>query len=87
MAKRKPTYKPLLFTTTVRNPERTKRLLFILRKFDKKVLTSELAEEIIAELIKYGVYRPMKISSSIKRKWSTSKKRWVFRSSINRSRS
>jgi len=74
MAKRKPTYKPLLFTTTVRNPERTKRLLFILSKFDKKVLTSELAEEIIAELIKYGVYRPMKISPSIKEKWSTSKK-------------
>ena len=32
------------------------------------------AEEIIAELIKYGVYRPMKISSVIKEKWSTSKR-------------
>ena len=74
MAKRKSTFKPLLFTTTVRNPERTKRLLNLLSKFNTKVLTSELAEEIIAELIKYGVYRPMKISDVIKEKWSTSKK-------------
>jgi hypothetical protein len=74
MAKRESTYKPLLFTTTVRNPERMKRLLNILSKFDKKTLTSQLAEEIIAELIKYGVYRPMKISDKIKDKWSSSKK-------------
>jgi hypothetical protein len=74
MAKRESTYKPLLFTTTVRNPERMKRLLNILSKFDKRILTSQLAEEIIAELIKYGVYRPMKISDKIKDKWSSSKK-------------
>jgi hypothetical protein len=74
MAKRESTYKPLLFTTTVRNPERMKRLLNILSKFDKRTLTSQLAEEIIAELIKYGVYRPMKISNNVKEKWSSSKK-------------
>lgn len=74
MAKRKSTYKPLLFTTTVRNPERMKRLLNLLSKFNNKVLTSDLAEHIIAELIKYGVYRPMKISDTIKKKWSTSKR-------------
>lgn len=74
MSKRKSTYKPLLFTTTVRNPERTKRLLFVLSKYNGRVLTSILAEEIIAQLIKYGVYRPMKISDTIKDKWSTSKK-------------
>lgn len=74
MAKRKSRYKPLLFTTTVRNPERMKRLLNILSKFNERILTSELAEDIIAELIKYGVYRPMKISDVIKEKWSTSKK-------------
>ena len=34
MAKRKSTYKPLLFTTTVRNPERMKRLLHILSYFN-----------------------------------------------------
>ena len=74
MARRESTYKPLLFTTTVRNPERMKRLLNILSKFNGETLTSNLAENIIAELIKYGLYRPMKISSSIKEKWSTSKK-------------
>ena len=74
MARRESTYKPLLFTTTVRNPERMKRLLNILSKFNGEILTSELAKNIIAELIKYGLYRPMKISNSIKEKWSTSKK-------------
>lgn len=71
--KRESTYKPLLFTTTVRNPERMKRLLNVLSKFNGEVLTSKLAENIIAELIRYGVYRPMKISISVKEKWSTSK--------------
>lgn len=74
MAKRKSTYKPLLFTTTVRNPERMKRLLHILSHFNGEILTSDLAETIIAELIKFGVYRPMKISADIKEKWSTSKR-------------
>jgi hypothetical protein len=72
--KRESTYKPLLFTTTVRNPERMKRLLNILNKFDGEILTSDLAENIIGELIKYGLYRPMKISNVIKLKWSSSKK-------------
>lgn len=75
MAKRRQsTYKPLLFTTTVRNPERMKKLLNILNKFNGQVLTSNLAENIIGELIKFGLYRPMKISNNIKVKWSTSKK-------------
>lgn len=72
--KRESTYKPLLFTTTVRNPERMKSLLNILNKFDGQILTSDLAEKIIGELIKYGLYRPMKISNGIKEKWSSSKK-------------
>lgn len=72
--KRESTYKPLLFTTTVRNPERMKRLLNVLTQFNGQILTSNLAENIIGELIKYGLYRPMKISNAIKEKWSTSKK-------------
>lgn len=61
MARRRESkYKPLLFTTTVRNPERMKRLLNILSKFNGEVLTSDLAEQIIGELIKYGLYRPMR---------------------------
>ena len=72
--RRESTYKPLLFTTTVRNPERMKRLLNILSKFNGQTLSSELPEKIIGELIRYGVYRPMKINNSIKEKWSTTKK-------------
>lgn len=66
--RRESTYKPLLFTTTVRNPERMKRLLNILSKFNGEVLTSDLAEQIIGELIKYGLYRPMKKSITVKNK-------------------
>lgn len=72
--RRQSTYKPLLFTTTVRNPERMKRLLNILSGFNGQILTSALAENIIGELIKYGLYRPMKVSSVIKEKWSSTKK-------------
>lgn len=74
MNRRKSTYKPLLFTTTVRNPERMKRLLNVLSKFNGEILTSDLAESIIAELIKFGLYRPMKINQSVKSKWQNSKK-------------
>jgi len=68
---RKAEYKPLLFTTTVRNPERIKPLLHILYKFNGKNLTDELAIEIIGELIRYGLYRPMKKNKNISEKWKT----------------
>lgn len=67
-----PKYKPLLFTTTMRNPARLKQMLFVLNKFDGKILDDTLAEEIVAECIRYGVYRPTIKSDSIKEKWSTS---------------
>ncbi|MFA5935050.1 MAG: AlwI family type II restriction endonuclease [Candidatus Paceibacterota bacterium] len=67
--KRKSQYKPLLFTTTVRNPERIKGFLNILKKYNKEILTNELAECIEGDLIKFGLYRPMKVSASIKNKW------------------
>lgn len=67
--KRKSEYKPLLYTTTVRNPERIKYNLFVLKKFEGKVLTDDLATEIVGELIKYGLYRPMKVSSDVKSIW------------------
>ena len=66
---RKAEYKPLLYTTTVRNPERIKYSLFILKKFENKVLTNELATSVVAELIKYGLYRPMKVSDDVKSIW------------------
>jgi hypothetical protein len=74
MAKRKLEYKPLLFTTTVRNPTRIKSLLYVLQKYDVKVLIDDLAEEIMCELIKYGLYRPMNSTKSIKTKLQGTKK-------------
>lgn len=68
---RTPEYKPLLFTTTIREPSRIKILLSLFLKFDGQILTDSLAEKIIGELIRYGVYRPMKTTPSIKQKWRT----------------
>lgn len=66
---RKQEYKPLLFTTTMRNPERLKDFLMIFSDFDGKILTNEIIEKIARTLIKKGLYRPMKVSTSIKDKW------------------
>jgi len=71
--KRKSEYKPLLFTTTVRNPKRIKGLLNILSNFNNKILTDELAEKIMGELIRYGLYRPMKQINNVKAKWKDTK--------------
>ena len=64
-------YKPLLYTTTMRNPERLKFMLYILAKFVGQTLTDDLATKIVGETIKYGLYRPMKQNAAIKSKWST----------------
>ncbi len=74
MNKRKPEYKPLLFTTTIRNPKRMKGLLFIFSKFDKQALSNDLTNKIMKELIRYGLYRPMKVSQKVKKKWSNTKR-------------
>ncbi len=75
MAQRKLEYKPLLFTTTVRNPVRVKSLLYILKKYDKNILTNNLAQEIMSELIKYGLYRPTRgLTEEIKSKLRGTKK-------------
>ncbi|MDR0972013.1 MAG: AlwI family type II restriction endonuclease [Bacteroidales bacterium] len=68
---RAPKYKPLLFTTTVRNPERLKMLLSILIDFNQQILSNELATTIVCQLIRYGLYRPQKQKASIKNKWNT----------------
>lgn len=74
MTIRKPVYKPLLYTTTVRNPMRVKGLLYILAKYDGQVLTDELATTIVGETIKYGLYRPTKQSNKVKQAWKDTKK-------------
>lgn len=71
---RAPEYKPLLFTTTVRNPERLKGLLHVFLKFDGQVLTDDVATNIVCETIRYGLYRPYIQSETIKAKWSSTSK-------------
>jgi len=71
--KKKSKYKPLLFTTTIRNPKRIKGLLNILSGFDGENLTDELAKKIMGKLICYGLYRPMKKTNSVKTKWEDTK--------------
>lgn len=71
---RQANYKPLLFTTTLRNPKRMKGLLNVFQNYNGRVLTNELTVEIIGDLIKYGLYRPMIISEDVKEKWSSTKK-------------
>ncbi len=77
MRERKKEYKPLLFTTTVRNPSRVKFLLNIFSKFNKNTLDNNLAIKVMKEVVRYGLYCPMKQSPSIKRKWE-GKKRGEF---------
>ena len=70
---RKPTYKPLLLTTTVRNPERLKWLLGVLKKYDGQVLDDDLTEKIAGEIIEERLYNPTKLSASVKQKIKTGK--------------
>jgi hypothetical protein len=71
MPARKPEYKPLLFTTTVRNPQRIKSLLWVLAHFDGQILTNDLATKIVGKLMRFGLYRPMKKNKNIASKWKT----------------
>ena len=68
-----PEYKPLLYTTTMRNPARLKFMLYILSMYEGRILDDDLATEICGETIRYGLYRPTKQMASIKDKWRTTK--------------
>ncbi|MBO6255083.1 MAG: AlwI family type II restriction endonuclease [Bacteroidaceae bacterium] len=65
-------YKPLLYTTTMRNPGRLKYMLYVLNKFEGQILDDDLATKICGETIRYGLYRPMKKLPSVQLKWQTS---------------
>ena len=73
MSNRASEYKPLLFTTTMRNPARMKGLLNILSRYDNKILTNELTIKIMGDVISHGLYRPMKNTPVIVDKWGGSK--------------
>ena len=69
--KANPEYKPLLFTTTMRNPGRLKFMLYVLNMFEGQILNDELATKICGETIRFGLYRPMKKIPSVQNKWSS----------------
>jgi len=52
MKKRQSEYKPLLFTTTLRNPERLKWFLAVLKEYDGQILDDKLAKKIAGEIIR-----------------------------------
>lgn len=66
MRKRASEYKPLLFTTTIRNPERLKWFLGVLKEFDGQVLDDKLAEKISGEIIRVGLYKPTRLNAKVK---------------------
>ena len=68
MIRRQPKYKPLLFTTTMRSPERLKRFLSVLKEYNGQVLDDKMAKKIAGEIIKRGLYKPMNLSSKTKEK-------------------
>jgi AlwI restriction endonuclease len=70
--KRAEQYKPLLLSTTMRNPERMRPFLSVLKRFDGQLLTNDLCVEIEGELIRYGLYRPLNRSREIVVKWAES---------------
>lgn len=69
MTKRQSEYKPLLFTTTMRNPERLKNFLTVIAEYDGEILTNEIIDKVAKSLIQIGLYQPMKVSSAVKDKW------------------
>ena len=71
---RKLEYKPLLYTTTVRNPERYKDFMSLLKKYDGRLLNNETVCEFEKDLFKVGLYKPMKRPVSVIEKWNNVKK-------------
>lgn len=61
-------YKPLLFTTTMRSPERMGRFLGVLLEHNGENLSDALAEKVAGELIARGLYAPTRMSAAVKRK-------------------
>lgn len=67
-------YKPLLYTTTIRNPERYKDFMNILKRFDGEILNDHTVELFERELFKVGLYRPMILPNSVKQKWASTQR-------------
>ncbi len=51
-------YKPLSFSTTMRNPERIASFLKCITKYEGEILTNDLIDKIVVDIIKEKLYRP-----------------------------
>lgn len=51
-------YKPLLFTTTLRNPERMKSFIKVLCKYEGQILNNELIDKVVFDLVSQKNYIP-----------------------------
>ena len=58
---RKKEYKPLLLTTTIRNPQRYKQFLNVLLSYNGKELTNNIIDKVVFDLISKKVYTPIYI--------------------------
>lgn len=69
MAKAK--FKPLSFTTTIRNPERIPAFLRCLASYEGQTLTKDVIQKVVKDIIKNKLYRPTGIghSASLKDIW------------------
>ena len=62
MSKRKEEFKPLLFTTTLRNPERIKTFLSVIAKYNGQILTNNVIDKIVYDLVSMKQYVPMYVT-------------------------
>ena len=63
--KKREQYSPILFTTTLRSPERCKYLLKIIQKYNGRVLDDNLAVQIMKDCVKEKIYFSEKASKLI----------------------
>jgi hypothetical protein len=64
MKSRKSQFKPLLLTTTLRNPQRIKDFLYVILEFKNVKLTNDVINKIVLNLVKRRIYSPVFINRS-----------------------
>lgn len=58
-------YKPLSFTTTLRNPERMPAFLKCLLPYEGKILTKNIIHDVVKDVIRTKIYKPTGIGRNI----------------------
>jgi len=71
-------YKPLSFSTTIRNPERIPNFLRCILPFEGKILTSEIIHEVIKNVIREKEYTPMYVNRNPNLKVISSNEDLIF---------